>query len=172
MLLSDMLQGVELSAPPLDPSLARRDAAGIAADSQEELRDRLFVCLKGRQADGHSFAAQAEAAGAAAVLCQQDVGCRRQILTPRHPKRLRPDLRQLLRQSRPGAEPCRRYRHQRENLRGHHGPAAAHRGRRTGGTVFYHPVGLPPPGWEPPAGGAAPHHPGSQGSSPASAGDG
>lgn len=82
MLLSDMLQGVELSAPPLDPSLARRDAVGIAAASQEELRDRLFVCLKGRQADGHSFAAQAEAAGAAAVLCQQDVGCRRQILTP------------------------------------------------------------------------------------------
>ena len=27
MLLSDMLQGVELSAPPLDPSLARRDGA-------------------------------------------------------------------------------------------------------------------------------------------------
>lgn len=81
MLLSDLLRGVELAAP-LDPALARREIAGVTSSSHEELRNHVFACLKGRHADGHSFALRAEASGAAAILCERDTGCKRQILTP------------------------------------------------------------------------------------------
>lgn len=81
MLLSDLLRGVELAAP-LDPALARREIAGVTANSREDLRNHIFACLKGRHSDGHSFALRAEASGAAAILCERDTGCKRQILTP------------------------------------------------------------------------------------------
>ncbi|MFN3288225.1 MAG: Mur ligase domain-containing protein, partial [Sphingomonadaceae bacterium] len=48
-------------------------AGGITFDSREVAPGDLFVALKGASTDGHRFAAQALAAGAAGVLASQPV---------------------------------------------------------------------------------------------------
>jgi UDP-N-acetylmuramoyl-tripeptide--D-alanyl-D-alanine ligase len=47
---------------------------GVVTDSRQATPGCLFVALPGTRADGHDFAAQALAAGAAAVLAARDVG--------------------------------------------------------------------------------------------------
>ena len=52
---------------------AMTEITSVCCDSRCAGPGALFVCLPGRHADGHDFAAQAVAAGAAAVLCTHDV---------------------------------------------------------------------------------------------------
>lgn len=52
---------------------ALTEITSVCCDSRCAGPGALFVCLPGRHADGHDFAAQAVAAGAAAVLCTHDV---------------------------------------------------------------------------------------------------
>ncbi len=51
------------------------DAAclGVTTDSRADLRSRLFVALRGERFDGHDFARQAIAAGAAGVVIEREV---------------------------------------------------------------------------------------------------
>ncbi len=46
---------------------------GVTTDSRADLKGRLFVALRGERFDGHDYAAQALAAGAAAVLIDRDL---------------------------------------------------------------------------------------------------
>ncbi len=43
----------------------------ITTDSRKAYSGTLFACIKGQRVDGHDFALQAEATGAAAVLCER-----------------------------------------------------------------------------------------------------
>ena len=52
---------------------ALTEVTSVCCDSLCAGSGALFVCLPGRHADGHDFAAQAVTAGAAAVLCTHDV---------------------------------------------------------------------------------------------------
>lgn len=47
---------------------------GLAYDTRQVTRGGLFFCVPGFHRDGHEFAAAAVAAGAAAVVCERDVG--------------------------------------------------------------------------------------------------
>jgi UDP-N-acetylmuramoyl-tripeptide--D-alanyl-D-alanine ligase len=47
--------------------------SGVATDTRANLKGKLFVALKGETFDAHRFVAQAVAAGAAAVMVEQDV---------------------------------------------------------------------------------------------------
>ncbi len=52
----------------------------VCTDTRDFTPGCLFVALKGENFDGHSFAAQAMELGAAAVLCERDCGCEKQLL--------------------------------------------------------------------------------------------
>ncbi len=53
----------------------------ICTDTRNLVPGCLFVCIKGENFDGHSFAQKALESGAAAVLCSRDMGLERQIVT-------------------------------------------------------------------------------------------
>jgi len=42
----------------------------------------VFVCISGTAVDGHQFAEQAKKAGAAAIVCERDLGLDDQLLGP------------------------------------------------------------------------------------------
>lgn len=81
MRLSRLLQGLETSAPvgSADPEIR-----ALASDSREVREGTLFVCLAGERADGHLFAKEALARGAAAVLAERplDLGDAPLVLVP------------------------------------------------------------------------------------------
>ena len=79
MLLNLLLKDADLCAP-LSQALACTDAADLTADSRAVREGILFFCLKGTRSDGHDFAAQALQQGAAAVVCERDLGLEKQIL--------------------------------------------------------------------------------------------
>jgi len=56
-------------------TLLGKDAAcvGVTTDTRADLRGRLFVALRGERFDGHEFAAQAVALGAAGVVVEREV---------------------------------------------------------------------------------------------------
>lgn len=60
---------------------ADREITAITCDSRRIEEGCLFVCIVGTAVDGHKFAAEAEANGAAAVVVQRDLGLRTQLLT-------------------------------------------------------------------------------------------
>ena len=64
MKLSDLLTGLA----SLDPRTGAIEAAGVTSDSRKVKRGDVFVAVPGTKADGLSFAAQAAAAGAAAIV--------------------------------------------------------------------------------------------------------
>src|SRR5690606_22721785 len=76
-----LLQGLETSAPvgSADPEIR-----ALASDSREVREGTLFVCLAGERADGHLFAKEALARGAAAVLAERplDLGDAPLVLVP------------------------------------------------------------------------------------------
>lgn len=59
-----------------------REATGVVNDSRQVKPGDVFVCIRGAQSDGHRYAAAAAAQGAAAVVCEEDVGLENQILVP------------------------------------------------------------------------------------------
>ncbi len=60
---------------------ADREITAITCDSRRIEEGCLFVCIVGTAVDGHRFAAEAEANGAAAVVVQRDLGLRTQLVT-------------------------------------------------------------------------------------------
>ncbi len=57
------------------------DVTSITCDSRRVEAGCVFVCIAGTAVDGHRFAAEAEAAGAVAVVVQRDMGLRTQLMT-------------------------------------------------------------------------------------------
>ena len=53
------------------PAEAGAEISSLAYDSREVKRGALFFCVPGFQSDGHDFAAQAVAAGAAALAVER-----------------------------------------------------------------------------------------------------
>ncbi|MDD4546999.1 MAG: Mur ligase family protein, partial [Oscillospiraceae bacterium] len=76
MKLSELMNGIP-QAQGLE-----RDIVGITCDSRRVTRGWAFVCIKGTAVDGHKFATQAEAAGAAVIIAEQDTGCASQVIVP------------------------------------------------------------------------------------------
>ena len=64
MKLSELLTGLA----PFDARTGAIEAAGVTADSREVKRGDVFIAVPGIKADGLAFAAQAAAAGAAAIV--------------------------------------------------------------------------------------------------------
>lgn len=77
-----VLDGAMLSAMKLDEAArligaanpeADRELTSLAYDSRSVEEGTLFFCLRGSRSDGHAFASQAVAAGAAALVCEEEV---------------------------------------------------------------------------------------------------
>lgn len=77
MLLSVLLDGIDPRGNVKDCEIS-----GVTADSRQVESGAIFVCVKGGKSDGHDHATQAVAAGAAAVLCERDLGLKQQLLVP------------------------------------------------------------------------------------------
>lgn len=71
MTLSDLVAGCDglLTKESNDTPIS-----GISYDSRKVKKGDLFVCISGFVTDGHDYARQAEAKGAAAVICERDTG--------------------------------------------------------------------------------------------------
>lgn len=76
MKLSELMKGIPL------PENFDGEIEGITCDSRRVTSGWAFVCIRGAAADGHKYAAQAEAAGAALIVAEEDTGCVSQILVP------------------------------------------------------------------------------------------
>lgn len=76
MKLSELMRGIPL------PDCREGEIAGITCDSRRVAKDWVFVCIKGGSVDGHRFAAQAEAAGAALIVAEENTGCSSQLVVP------------------------------------------------------------------------------------------
>jgi len=75
MMLYELLEGLQYDRAP-----ANCEIASVTTDSRQVRPGTLFVCIQGENADGHTYAAKAAAAGAAAVVCQRDLGLGCQVL--------------------------------------------------------------------------------------------
>ena len=69
MTLYRLLEGLHCSQLPTD-----RQIASVTTDSRQVKQGDLFVCIQGEKVDGHIYAARAVEQGAAAVVCQRDLG--------------------------------------------------------------------------------------------------
>ncbi len=77
MKLRELLQRLEYQT-----ALPDLEITGVTSDSRQVREGYLFVAIKGGRFDGHDHAAQAVQNGAAAVVCQHDVGLACQVLVP------------------------------------------------------------------------------------------
>ena len=75
MKLSELLDGVELLEKTGDWEIR-----SVVNDSRRVGEGDLFVCIAGASSDGHDYAAAALEKGAAAVICQRDLGLPNQVL--------------------------------------------------------------------------------------------
>ena len=75
MNLYQLLEGLQCSQVPAD-----RQIGAVVVDSRQVKPGDLFVCLVGERVDSHNFAAKAVEQGAAAVVCQRDLGLDCQVL--------------------------------------------------------------------------------------------
>ncbi len=75
MKLSQLLQQCEILSEYTDTEIT-----AVTDDSRRVTRGCLFICIQGGQFDGHAAAAEAVAAGAAAVVAQKDTGVKNQVL--------------------------------------------------------------------------------------------
>jgi UDP-N-acetylmuramoyl-L-alanyl-D-glutamate--2,6-diaminopimelate ligase len=71
MKLAELVKGVEGATVRGDPAT---DIRGLAYHTRDVADGTLFFCVPGLSFDGHGFAADAVAAGAAAVVCQRPLG--------------------------------------------------------------------------------------------------
>lgn len=55
--------------------------SGISSDSRQIKKGFLFAAISGFNLDGHAFISQALKAGAAALLVEKDIGCRKSVAT-------------------------------------------------------------------------------------------
>lgn len=70
MILRDLLEGIGVRAVHAAPEVLGRRVSGAAYDSRKVTRDSLFFAFAGARADGRSFAGDAIARGALAVLSE------------------------------------------------------------------------------------------------------
>lgn len=77
MKLQELLQDTGIVIQGAD---GEKEITAITCDSRRVETGCLFVCIEGTAIDGHRFAAQAQANGAAAVIVQKDMGLRSQLL--------------------------------------------------------------------------------------------
>lgn len=76
MKLSVLLKDISYtSAPEQDCEISL-----VTSDSRCVTPDALFVCVRGTRHDGHEFVQKALEQGAAAVVCDHDLGLENQIL--------------------------------------------------------------------------------------------
>lgn len=64
----------------LSENLSEIEINGVTCDSRSVEEGSLFVCIRGVQSDGHKFAAAAVEKGAAAIVCEEDMGLKNQII--------------------------------------------------------------------------------------------
>ena len=76
MKLSEVLDRVSYTG-----RVADREVSDVISDSRKVVPGCVFVCIKGEHFDGHDHAAQALSKGAAAVVCERDLGLPEQLLT-------------------------------------------------------------------------------------------
>lgn len=77
MRLGELLNGVKTE---ISEDLACLEISGVTADSRRVAPGMLFLCIRGGRFDGHDHATSALEAGAAAVVCQRDLGLEKQVL--------------------------------------------------------------------------------------------
>lgn len=77
MKLNDLLRDTGIVVETMNGD---KEITAITCDSRRIEEGCLFVCIVGTAIDGHRFAAQAEADGAAAVVVQRDMGLRTQLM--------------------------------------------------------------------------------------------
>ncbi len=75
MTLYQLLEGQLCQTRPQDCAIG-----AVVVDSRKVKPGDLFVCIAGENADGHNYAAKAVEQGAAAVVCQRDLGLDCQVL--------------------------------------------------------------------------------------------
>ena len=75
MKLFDVMQGV-----PFQGAVENVEIAKVTSDSRQITPGCLFVCVAGARFDGHTAAHQALDEGAAAVVCEKDLGLSQQLL--------------------------------------------------------------------------------------------
>ena len=75
MKLSEILKGIEVKNEYAD-----KEVINVTSDSRLVGEGFLFICIKGASFDGHSVAADMLEKGAAAVVCERDLGLENQIL--------------------------------------------------------------------------------------------
>ncbi len=75
MKLSEVLKGINVKNAYADV-----DVAEVTSDSRLVDKGYLFVCIKGASFDGHSVAAEMIEKGAAAVVCDHDLGLDNQVI--------------------------------------------------------------------------------------------
>ncbi len=76
MKLKALLQDVETkNVYTLNP-----DITSVTSDTSKIRRSSLFVCIKGNNFDGHNFAEKALEKGAAAIICERDLGLKNSII--------------------------------------------------------------------------------------------
>ena len=85
MKLSEILRGIEVKNKYED-----REIADVTSDSRLVEKGFVFVCIKGASFDGHSVAAEMLEKGAAAVVCEYDLGLDGQIIVEDTRKALSP----------------------------------------------------------------------------------
>ena len=75
MKLSEILKGIEVKNEYSD-----KEVVNVTSDSRLVKEGYLFVCIKGASFDGHNVAKEMLEKGAAAVVCERDLGLESQIL--------------------------------------------------------------------------------------------
>ena len=61
--------------------IGETEITGITCDSRQIKPGYAFVCIKGTKSDGHDYAASAVESGAAAIICERDLGISCQVIT-------------------------------------------------------------------------------------------
>ncbi len=71
MKLDELIQGLEVIKIIGDKEV---DVLDVKTDSKYVIAGSLFICLKGKDYDGHLFAKEAEKYGCVAVVCEEELG--------------------------------------------------------------------------------------------------
>ncbi|MBQ3259422.1 MAG: UDP-N-acetylmuramoyl-L-alanyl-D-glutamate--2,6-diaminopimelate ligase [Clostridia bacterium] len=77
MKLQQLLHGVNTLSPVPDA-----DVTALCRDSRKVTAGCVFVCIRGTGVDSHVFGVAAAKQGAAAVICERDLGLANQVLVP------------------------------------------------------------------------------------------
>ena len=75
--LSDLLEGIDYRL--LQGDIENTKISGLVYDSRKASEGCLFVCVKGANFDGHTFASAVADVGAAAIVVEQDVDVRSDV---------------------------------------------------------------------------------------------